>query len=175
MDRLGYPRNPYRAGFLQLAAVAETDAQAKQDYAEAVDYFYDKCLHVYEGFADAPGYRTLKTIEAGLQSQVGGTARQQRAGYRWEDYVEQGYIVAGSPATVLQQMRQVAHGLNVGHMMMLLHFGNLSREKTLKNTELFARHVLPELKREFPDWEDHWSPRALADRATPSVPQPVVR
>ena len=26
-------------------------------YSEAVDYFYEKCLHVYRGFADAPGYQ----------------------------------------------------------------------------------------------------------------------
>jgi alkanesulfonate monooxygenase SsuD/methylene tetrahydromethanopterin reductase-like flavin-dependent oxidoreductase (luciferase family) len=174
MDRLGYPRNPYSAGFAQLAAVAETDAQAKRDYAEAVEYFYDKCLHVFEGFADAPGYRTLKTIEAGLLSQVGAAARRQWAGLTWDELVEQGNIVAGSPETVLRQLRQVVRSLNVGHLMLLLHFGNLSRERTLKNTELFARHVLPELKQEFADWEDRWYPRFLQDRAAPSAP-PVVR
>ena len=34
-----------------------------------VNYFYNRCLHVYPGFADAPGYRTIKTIQTGALSQ----------------------------------------------------------------------------------------------------------
>ncbi len=35
--------NPYRAGFLQLVTVGETDAQAEKDYYTHIRYFYDKC------------------------------------------------------------------------------------------------------------------------------------
>jgi hypothetical protein len=35
--------------------------------------------------------------------------------------------------------------LNVGHLM-LLQFGNLSKEQTLRNTELYAREVMPQLR-----------------------------
>ena len=37
MDRLGYDDNPYRAGFLQLVCVSETDQKAEEEYAEHVD------------------------------------------------------------------------------------------------------------------------------------------
>ena len=67
--RQGKEANPYRAGFLQFVAVSESDAQAERDYAEHAEYFYNRCLHVYPGFADAPGYRTLRTLRAGLSSQ----------------------------------------------------------------------------------------------------------
>ena len=67
-------RNPYRAGFLQFVGVSETDEQAEEDYAEAADYFYNRCLHVYSGFADAPGYRTMRTVKAGLMAQIGAAA-----------------------------------------------------------------------------------------------------
>ena len=46
----GIEANPYRSGFLQLVAVAETDAAAERDYYPHADYFYNKCLHVFEGF-----------------------------------------------------------------------------------------------------------------------------
>jgi len=34
-------------------------------YAEHVKYLYNRCLHVYPGFADPPGYRTIKTLKYG--------------------------------------------------------------------------------------------------------------
>ena len=46
VTKKGRDANPYRAGFLQLVAVAETDAQAEEQYARHVEYFYHKCLHV---------------------------------------------------------------------------------------------------------------------------------
>ena len=78
IDKLGVDDNPYRAGFLQLVCVADSDAAAERLYAPHVDYFYKKCLHVWEGFAEAPGYRTLKTLEAGVRPQIGERARRIR-------------------------------------------------------------------------------------------------
>jgi len=170
--RQGADANPYRAGFLQFVGVSETDEQAERDYAAAADYFYNRCLHVATGFADAPGYRTMRTVKAGIMAQIGAAARQIRQGLTWKDFVEQGYIVAGSPASVRQQLENVARDLNVGHMMLLLHFGNMSKELVTKNTTLFAREVMPHLKGLFGEWEDrHWiSPLPEADRREPDVP-----
>ena len=56
---------PYRAAFAQIIGVADTDAEAEKLYAEHILYFFNRCLHVYPGFADPPGYRTINTIKAG--------------------------------------------------------------------------------------------------------------
>src|SRR5690606_35500983 len=61
--------SPYRAGFAQTICVAETDAEAERLYAPHVNYFFNRCLHIAPGFADAPGYRTIKTIKSGALSQ----------------------------------------------------------------------------------------------------------
>ena len=51
---------PYRAGFLQLVAVAGDGRQArKSDYARHVEYFYHKCLHVPPGVVLAAGQSGL--------------------------------------------------------------------------------------------------------------------
>ena len=174
VERQGQEPNPYRAGFLQFVGVSETDEQAERDYAEAADYFYNRCLHVAFGFADAPGYRTMKTVKAGLMAQIGQAAQAMRQGLKWKDFIEQGYIVAGSPATVREKLTEVAKGLNVGHMMTLLHFGNMPRETVMKNTTLFSQEVMPHLKGLFPEWEDRWwiNPLPAGDRREPQVPRP---
>ena len=47
-------------------------------------------------------------------------------------------------------------------MMLLLQFGNMSKELTLYNTELFARRVSPQIGALFDDrWENRWWPRPL--------------
>lgn len=169
VDRLGGHDNPYRAGFAQVVGVAESDAQAEEYYSEAADYLYQRCLHVYPGFAEAPGYRTVRTLQSGMVSQFGMTATATRKPLTWKEYVDQGYVVAGSPATVRDQIREFVKDCRIGQLMLLLHFGNLSRERTLENTQRFAQEVMPYLRDIWPQYEDKWSPSG----ARPAVSQPV--
>ena len=75
---------------------------------------------------------------------------------------QQGHVVIGSPDEVADKLREVAIELNVGHLLMLLHFGNMSRDLTKYNTRLFAEKVLPQLKDLFEDeWENRWWPKPM--------------
>lgn len=171
VDRHGLDHNPYRAGFLQLVAISDTDAKAEAEYAAHADYFYNRCLHVFEGFADAPGYRTQATLRKGFRPQVGARAMQVRQGLTWKDFVDNGYIIAGSPATVRDRLKAVMTEMNVGHLMVLCHFGNMPRERTMQNTALFAQHVLPELHTMWPEWNNQWWPQSLSanQQTTPAA------
>ena len=79
MDRLGKDRNPYRAGFAQTVAVAESRAQAIDLYTEAAEYFFGRCLHVDPRFAAPAGYTTEATMRFGLH-QPGQRRRRTFAG-----------------------------------------------------------------------------------------------
>jgi alkanesulfonate monooxygenase SsuD/methylene tetrahydromethanopterin reductase-like flavin-dependent oxidoreductase (luciferase family) len=167
MKRLGKDPNPYRAGFLQFVGVAESRAEAMELYREPAEYFYGRCLHVDPRFAMPPGYTTEKTLRARVRSMVAQAA--ERAGDRkffrqpgFESIVDQGYVIVGSPDEVAEQLREVATELRVGHLMLLLQFGNMGRQLTLHNTELFAKRVMPQLRDLFDaEWEDAWWPRPL--------------
>jgi alkanesulfonate monooxygenase SsuD/methylene tetrahydromethanopterin reductase-like flavin-dependent oxidoreductase (luciferase family) len=158
IERAGRDANPYRAGYLQLVAISDSDAQAEADYAEHASYFYHRCLHVPNAFAAAPGYMTLKTIKA-MKFAFSFEFLQDLG---WKDFVDEGYIIAGSPATVRERLREALKDMNVGHVMALCQFGNMPREKVQKNTYLFAKEVMPYLKDLWQDWEDRWSPRPLS-------------
>ncbi|MBV1797404.1 LLM class flavin-dependent oxidoreductase [Siccirubricoccus sp. G192] len=183
MQRLGKDRNPYRAGFLQFVGVAESREQAIELYSEPAEYFYGRCLHVDPRFAAPPGYSTEATQRAGLESQVKQVAsaqtliaeqRRQRTSVTMQDIVDRGYVVVGTPDQVVEQLREVAGSLNVGHLMLLLQFGNMNKDLTQYNTRLFAEKVMPKLKGMFPDWEDRWWPRPMArgERAAPAALAP---
>ncbi len=168
VDQRGVDPNPYRVGFLQLVAIADTDAEAEKIYEPYADYFYNRCLHVYQGFADAPGYRTVETLRRGFKPQFGAAAARARANLKWKDFVEQGYVIGGSPESVRQQLGEAMQTMRVGHLMVLCHFGNMPPEVTRRNTELFAHEVMPHMKQMWGDYDDHWWPHPVARRATPA-------
>jgi alkanesulfonate monooxygenase SsuD/methylene tetrahydromethanopterin reductase-like flavin-dependent oxidoreductase (luciferase family) len=152
VEERGVDKSPYRAGFAQTILVADTDEEAERLYSEHVSYFYNRCLHVYPGFADAPGYRTIKTIQTGALSQYA----PPRGGYAeltWKDLTEGGHVIAGSPETVRQRMEELIKGLNVGNIFCLMHVGNMPADKCMYSTKLFAEKVMPKLQNMFPDWD----------------------
>ncbi|MBI5948584.1 MAG: LLM class flavin-dependent oxidoreductase [Chloroflexi bacterium] len=163
IDQRGLERNPFQCGFAQAFLVAETDAEAKKLYEKHVDYFYNRCLHVYPGFADAPGYRTNATVKAGMRSQMEMIKTIAKERQSWEALVENGYIIAGSPDTVCEKLEQMATTLHSGHIMALQQLGNMPRDLTLYNTQMFAEKVMPHFKDKFEkDYVDHWMPKPLA-------------
>jgi alkanesulfonate monooxygenase SsuD/methylene tetrahydromethanopterin reductase-like flavin-dependent oxidoreductase (luciferase family) len=172
MAELGKDPNPYQAGFIQFVGLADTDAEARELYRAPAEYFYHRCLHVYPGFADPPGYKSEGTVRAGVMSQIEAAAKlaeaAQQAGrapssmLTYEQMLDAGYIIVGSPTTVTERLHEVATTLNVGQLMVLLQFGDMGKDLARSNTELFARHVIPELHGLFDDrWEDRWWPRPL--------------
>ena len=178
MQRLGKDRNPYRAGFAQVVAVAESREQAMELYKEPAEYFFNRCLHIDPRFAAPPGYSTEATQRAGLESMVRKAANAQsliavekmNRGLTMADFVERGYVVIGSPDEVVEQLTQLATDLNVGHLMLLMQFGNMDKALTQHNTKLFAERVMPRLRPLFAEWEDRWWPAPMQEEERAELP-----
>jgi alkanesulfonate monooxygenase SsuD/methylene tetrahydromethanopterin reductase-like flavin-dependent oxidoreductase (luciferase family) len=172
MAKLGKDRNPYRAGFLQFVGVGESRQHAMDLYGDAAEYFYGNCLHIDPRFAAPPGYTTEATQRVGLESQVSKAAsysdKFNKLAREMDAIVENGYVIIGSPDEVVEQLREVAVNLNVGNLMLLLQFGNMSKELTKYNSRLFAEQVIPKLRPLFSEWEHRWWPQPMgaAQRAT---------
>jgi alkanesulfonate monooxygenase SsuD/methylene tetrahydromethanopterin reductase-like flavin-dependent oxidoreductase (luciferase family) len=187
VERQGKEPNPYRAGFLQFVGVGETHAEAMKLYKEPAEYFYNACLHLDPRFANPPGYTSEASVRSrikGMVAQAAGDpakavqAQGARAGHEiareWKGILDLGYVMAGSPDEVADQIRNAARNLNVGHLMLLLHFGNMSPDLTRYNTKLFADRVLPQIKDLFDDqWEDQWWPNPIPSQLRVRHDRPV--
>ena len=170
VDKKGLERNPYRAGFLQLVAVSETDAQAEIDYGKHIEYFYHKCLHVPPQWFAPPGNQDYRSLLAANRNPV--RRAEDPKTLRYKDFVNKGYVIAGSPATVRERLvEEVIKRLHVGNLMLLIQIGSMPHELTLKNTELLAREVLPGLRDIWDDkgWENHWWPKSLRGARQPAA------
>ncbi|MGD9601530.1 MAG: hypothetical protein AB7V59_06945, partial [Gammaproteobacteria bacterium] len=62
-----------------------------------------------------------------------------------------------------------AKSLKCGHLVCLLHFGDMPNDLCRYSTELFAKRVMPKIRPMWADYTDHWSPRPMPreDRALP--------
>src|SRR5215469_11839373 len=127
MARPGKDRNPYRIGFLQFVGVGESRQHAFDLYVEAAECFYGRCLHVDARWAAPPGYFSEGSQRVGIQSQVqkaaGANVLGSTSGTRFNTVaremnaiVDNGYVIVGSPDEVVEQLREVADSLNVGHL-----------------------------------------------------------
>jgi alkanesulfonate monooxygenase SsuD/methylene tetrahydromethanopterin reductase-like flavin-dependent oxidoreductase (luciferase family) len=161
LEKMGADDNPYRAGFLQFVGVADSDAEAYRIYKEPAEYFYHRCLRLDPGFADVPGYASEATMRARVESMVSRASKSSQGGQiTWDEMIEQGYVIIGGPDTVRDKLEEVARSLRVGHLMVLLHFGNMRPEVVEQNTDLFAQKVIPGLRDVFGEYEDKWWPAA---------------
>ena len=177
MEKLGKDRNPYRAGFLQFVGVAESRQQALDLYTEPAEYFYGRCLHIDPRFATPPGYTTEATMRAGIESMVSKAANVANPATKaalkatnMKDIVDGGYVIIGSPDEVVEQILHVGKSLNVGNLMLLLQFGNMSKDTTLYNTKMFAEKVMPRVKGLFSEWEHKWWPKPMAKSQRAAIP-----
>src|ERR1700761_2001645 len=122
MKELGNDPNPYAAGFVQFVGVAETEREALELYREPAEYFFNRSLHVYPGFSDPPGYKTVKSVRAGVEGMVERAAREAAArkaapaqkgtysGFKtlsFEEMVEKGYVIVGNPDQVAEKLKNV--------------------------------------------------------------------
>jgi alkanesulfonate monooxygenase SsuD/methylene tetrahydromethanopterin reductase-like flavin-dependent oxidoreductase (luciferase family) len=155
----GRDANPHRLGFLQLVGVSETDAQA-EEYFPHVEYFFHKLLNTPSYYQAIPGYQDYQSMERALREPL-----RERFDLRTlsaKQFVDQGFLIAGSPSTVRDRLLEGIQRLRIGHLLVLLHFGSMPHELCMKNIELFSREVLPAIQDLWDDeWEDPWWPERL--------------
>jgi alkanesulfonate monooxygenase SsuD/methylene tetrahydromethanopterin reductase-like flavin-dependent oxidoreductase (luciferase family) len=163
-DRLsdrGIEPNPHSAAFFQQVCISDTDAEAERVWWPHVNYFFNKCLHLYPGMAEAPGYRSEASIRAAVVAQFGNTSGNMGMDKTWKELVEQGYVIAGSPKTVRQQLEELVKSLRIGHLLFGLQIGSAPIEIVNNATKLCGEEVLPFLRPLYAEWEDRWSPTPL--------------
>ena len=76
---------------------------------------------------------------------AGGQAASARCTY--EELIDDGMAVVGSPDTVGEQLERCSDELGFGQIISLMGVGDMPHYRTVKSMELFATQVMPALRR----------------------------
>jgi alkanesulfonate monooxygenase SsuD/methylene tetrahydromethanopterin reductase-like flavin-dependent oxidoreductase (luciferase family) len=166
-EQHGLPPNPYRVGFVQSVVVAETDARAETEYGRYVQaHFRQGPGSVPLNFLGLPGYVDIRGVEALLRDPGDFGLAAQLRGITFGELAETRAVIAGSPATVRDQIVDFARSFRIGNLLVMLQMGGMPHELALKNIQLFADEVLPGLREVWSgeSWEHEWWPKGMESR-----------
>ena len=143
--------------------MAETDEQAHREARAHVLWFFRNALKI-PGFHMMPaGYNTRDSMQKTLEGKV-------RAGAKgfgeltYEELVEGGYVIVGSPQTVIEKYEQLIEDFKIGMVMSAGgHLGTMPHWMVQKNMYLMAEEVIPHFRD--PDGKPTWA------QLEPNVPQ----
>ena len=165
-DELGVDDNPFRANYAQHVLVADTDREAERLYTDHVAYSMTRGIghipmHRYTlpGGISPPGLRAL----LGTAQRAGGHPGEPPS---FGQLVESGAIVAGSVATVGEQLADRARSYRVGNLLVMLQMGSMPTDLVQYNIDLFAGQVMPGLTDIWSEYEqgNRWWPTRLGGR-----------
>jgi alkanesulfonate monooxygenase SsuD/methylene tetrahydromethanopterin reductase-like flavin-dependent oxidoreductase (luciferase family) len=181
IEARGRDRNPNRLAFLQMVCISETDEAVEKEYADHIFYFFDRLQANPRYLSDPPGYRSERQLKSQDQKAVefselfrksrealrptSGLSRAER----WKAIIDSGAVIAGSPATVTDKLRELVRRYNICHLMLYLNIGNITHEEVVKNIHLFAEGVLPNLRDVHAEWDDPWWPQGASQKVLTAV------
>jgi alkanesulfonate monooxygenase SsuD/methylene tetrahydromethanopterin reductase-like flavin-dependent oxidoreductase (luciferase family) len=164
-DEMGIQRNPYRIGFVQTVMVSETDERAELEYGRHVQNAFRQGIGSLPlHYMGLPGYVDPGGVEALLRDPGDlGLALELRHA-TFGRLLEERSVIAGSPATVRDQILDFTKEFRIGNLLVMLQMGGMPHDLTLKNIHLFAEEVLPRLRNVWADEEreNRWWPTGLA-------------
>jgi alkanesulfonate monooxygenase SsuD/methylene tetrahydromethanopterin reductase-like flavin-dependent oxidoreductase (luciferase family) len=91
----------------------------------------------------------------------------------YRELIDKRMVIGGSAATVRDQLKELVSELRIGNLLLMVQMGSMPHELVLKNIDLLAREVLPEIRGMWEDdWEHEWWPEPL--RTAQTAPQAAV-
>lgn len=164
----GKDPNPYRLAFVQGVVVGETDAIAHKEYGKHVERGYQQGLGAIPlSGLGLPGYVDINGVEAMVKDpgDFGVVPRMRTITY--PELVDAQCVIAGSPATVTEQLLDMVRRFRIGNLILMVQMGSMPKELVKKNIDMLAEHVLPTLRKEWQDegWEHRWWPTGATGHA----------
>jgi alkanesulfonate monooxygenase SsuD/methylene tetrahydromethanopterin reductase-like flavin-dependent oxidoreductase (luciferase family) len=162
----GEPANPYRVAFVQSVVVAETDEQAAHDYGPYVQAAFNRGpgsvpLH-YMGL---PGYADITGVEMMIRDPGDFGLAATLSTATFDELSQADSVIAGSPETVRDKLVAFVEKFRIGNLLVQLQMGGMPHDLAMRNIELFAERVLPDLREVWAGekWAHDWWPTGRGD------------
>jgi alkanesulfonate monooxygenase SsuD/methylene tetrahydromethanopterin reductase-like flavin-dependent oxidoreductase (luciferase family) len=138
----GYSAADSQLGWAVPVYVAETDEKARDEAKVHFETFRNVFVRMPLEMLLPPGYTSRESLKNVMKAKA-----QMFGDVSIDQAIELGLFVCGSPQTVLQSFRNYWNAMRFGNLLVLCQFATLPADLTRRNMELFAREVMPALKK----------------------------
>ena len=138
----GYESKDSQLGWAVPVYVAKDDETARREARSHFEAFRNVFLRMPVEMLLPPGYTSRESLKNVMKAKA-----QLSADITIEAGIELGLFVCGGPDTVRRAFEGYWKDMRFGHLLVMLQFGTLPADLTRKNMDLFARDVMPALKK----------------------------
>jgi alkanesulfonate monooxygenase SsuD/methylene tetrahydromethanopterin reductase-like flavin-dependent oxidoreductase (luciferase family) len=138
----GYEAEDRQLGWAVPIYIAETDELARREAKPHFEAFRNVFLKMPVEMLLPPGYTSRESLKNVMKAKAAifGDITIEKS-------IELGLIVCGSPATARRALEGYWKDMRFGNLLVLCQFGTLPADLTRRNMELFAREVMPAMKK----------------------------
>lgn len=152
-EESGYEASKEQLAFVAPVYVAETDDKAHAEIREHAEWHFGTGMKIPDPMYFPPGYLSSRA-RAHMMRAAKEYGMKPFHLMSYEDIVDAGYVIVGSPDTVAEKLSFFTDELGAGvHVQFAL--GSTPHWKHVKSTTLFAEEVIPQFraKENQPAWE----------------------
>jgi alkanesulfonate monooxygenase SsuD/methylene tetrahydromethanopterin reductase-like flavin-dependent oxidoreductase (luciferase family) len=140
-ERHGYKASRYQLTVNLPIVVAENDEKARRIAEQNALWVYHVGLRIPLPFWQPPGYLTEGSFQRMMHNRP-----KLPTELTFDDLLESGYVICGSPATVRDRLRVFSDELQAG--IVCSGLAAPTHEATLDMMEMFAREVMPHFRQD---------------------------
>jgi alkanesulfonate monooxygenase SsuD/methylene tetrahydromethanopterin reductase-like flavin-dependent oxidoreductase (luciferase family) len=138
----GYEAPDSQLGWAVPVYVAKTDEDARREAKAHFEAFRNVFVRMPIEMLLPPGYTSRESLKNVMKAKA-----EMFGDIDIDKAIELGLFVCGSPVTVRRKFEEHWKEMRFGNLLVLLQFGTLPADLTRRNMELFAREVMPGLKK----------------------------
>ena len=145
-EKYGYTAAPTQLGRVIPTYVAETDEQARREFLPHAMWFFRTGLKIPMHHLMPAGYNTADSI---LRTIKGRQAANVKDFWEmsYEELIEQGYIIVGSPQTVIEAYERMIDEYGLGMAISAAGpLGSMPHWMVMKNLQIMAEDVIPHFR-----------------------------
>lgn len=126
---------------LRMIYVAESNEQARRDFAEPVVWYYHTIARYVAPPPDQPAVPTYETYPRTRDFAA------SLAVETFDSLVEAGAVIAGDPDYCIERIEQLEQTWGFTKLLCWTRLGGMDHDKVLKSMNLMEKHVIPHFKR----------------------------
>jgi alkanesulfonate monooxygenase SsuD/methylene tetrahydromethanopterin reductase-like flavin-dependent oxidoreductase (luciferase family) len=142
--RFGYEADPKQIAAVLFVHVAETDAQARREAEPHLRWVFQNMIRANQYDAFPPGHFSPESLRGFL---TGGGYRNRDIGdMSYDELLDEGWALLGSPETVTDQLQSLVDELGAGRVVHIADNGAMPNWMVRKSLTLMAEQVIPKFR-----------------------------